>query len=345
MNFISYLTSSAEEINQELVSFLSAWLKISDKQTKTNLTPILKQFVKSVEGGKGLRGTLVKIGYQLTDARQTKEILKAAMALELLHTALLIQDDIVDRSPLRRAKPTLYKTLGGNHYAVSQSFFLGNAGYFLANKLIADSRFDERRKIQALSVFSQIVIDTIIGEMLDIELSLPKMQKREKDVLIIHKLKAASYTIIGPLTLGAILAGADEKTLAAIKTYGENIGIAFQIQDDILGVFGEEKTIGKSITSDIEENKNTLLITYALKNASPEQKNILRRYYGKGRINKKELLAIRNVFIESGSLEYCQKRANEYVYKGKNNIPKMTKNRLVQQLLQELAEFMTNREK
>jgi geranylgeranyl pyrophosphate synthase len=251
------------------------------KDFNSQLTTEYALFSDATRGGKGIRGRLVKLGYRIAGGNEDGEIEKIASAFEMLHASLLIHDDVIDKGLTRRGKPTVYKALGENHYAVSQAICLGDMGFFTATKMIAESGFGSELKARVLSLFSDIMIDTIRGEMLDVKLSLPGQEKLEEDVLTIHKLKTAYYTVVGPLTIGAMLGGADESQLRLLRRFGENIGMAFQIQDDILGVFGDEREIGKSTTSDIEENKNTLLITYALEKATTAQRKILTRYYGK----------------------------------------------------------------
>jgi geranylgeranyl diphosphate synthase type I len=183
----------------------------------------------------------VKLGYRIAGGNEDGEIEKIASAFEMLHASLLIHDDVIDKGLTRRGKPTVYKALGENHYAVSQAICLGDMGFFTATQTIAESGFGSELKARVLSLFSDIMIDTIRGEMLDVKLSLPGQEKLEEDVLTIHKLKTAYYTVVGPLTIGAMLGGADESQLRLLRRFGENIGMAFQIQDDILGVFGDRQ--------------------------------------------------------------------------------------------------------
>lgn len=336
MDFKSYLKETADQINLQLADFLKKWIEEVER-VSLKLTPLAKEFVKSCEGGKRIRGSLVKLGYEIasTTLVSGKEILKPAIAYEIFHTSILAHDDIIDQSDLRRGQPTLYKALGGDHHAISQTICLADLGFFLATKLIAESNFPEKKKNLGLAWFSKTTIDTALGEMLDVE---------KGDVLTIMKLKTAAYTISGPLQLGAILAGAEEKLLRVLEEFGENLGIAFQIQDDILGVFGDEKTLGKSVTSDIEEGKNTLLITEALKRANSRERQILKQYYGKGDLGDQGLEAVRKVFMETGSLDYSQQFGVKYVVKAKSIIPKITNDKIMISILTEMADFLVERE-
>lgn len=342
MDFKTYLSTSALEIEQELQKILEKW-KGEVTEVSPKLTRFADLFTEASKGGKKLRGVLVKLGYEIAGGTEVKSILDPAAAFEIFQTAILAHDDVIDLSPLRRGKPTIYKALGGDHYGKSQAIGLGDAGLFLATKLIADSDFDDRYKNKALFFFSQTLVDTALGEILDVE--LPHLgEANEKDIIKIFELKTAYYTIIGPLSLGAILAGAQKGLLDQIYDFGLNLGIAFQIQDDILGVFGDEETIGKSVTSDIEEGKITLLLSFAKEQGSEEEKQLLKDLYGIGKITNKDLEKIRKVFKNSGALEYANKRAIEYVGLAKNVIKGMEISEAHKKLLLEMADFVVKRQ-
>lgn len=345
MDFQKYLATTGKLVNLETEKALSLWL-IESLKVSDELSELLKQFTKANQGGKRLRATLVKLGFELGGGESTnKQILLPAAAIEIFQTSILAHDDVIDLSPLRRGKPTIYKALGGDHYGISQTICLGDIGFFIATKLISESKFEDKNKNRALIHFSDMVIKTGIGEMLDIELPRLKKQRQDLAVLKIHELKTAYYTFIYPLNLGVILAGGSEKLTQEIEVFGRSLGLAFQIQDDILGVFGDEETLGKSVTSDIKEGKNTLLITQALKNADSQHKKIIKKYYGNPQVDQQGVEAIKNVFIESGALDYSKQKAVEYVVQAKQVIPKITKDKRLQNLLNEMADFLINRDK
>lgn len=208
------------------------------------LLPLIDKFIESCSGGKRLRGKLVILGYQLAHlpgvrAHLEGEIAKVAAAYEIMHSAILAHDDIIDQSPFRRGKPSLYKAVGA-----SQAITLADLGFFLAIRIIAESKFSEKEKNEALKLFSQTMVDTAIGQMLDIQ---------KGDVATVRKLKTARYTVAGPLQLGAILAGAShlEGAKAHLRgdlvEFGENLGIAFQIKDDILDGEAKDKDLANAL--------------------------------------------------------------------------------------------------
>ncbi|MBI2020587.1 polyprenyl synthetase family protein [Candidatus Daviesbacteria bacterium] len=267
MDFKSYLELNAKKINLELDLILQDFLN-EVKKTNIKLVPFALGLINSCKGGKRIRGVLVKLGYELTgnglhlrgEAKMSSgphlggDILKIAAAFEILHTAFLIHDDIMDQSPIRRGQPSLYKALGGGHYGISQAITVGDIGLALPVKIIAQSNFLGEYKIKALEYFSQMIINTGWGQIMDVELVRGKgkgesldfaRDKRGKgEMEFVQLYKTAKYTIAGPMQIGAILAGAEDEKLGVLGMFGENLGIAFQIQDDILD--GEIKEVDQA---------------------------------------------------------------------------------------------------
>lgn len=338
MDFNDFLKTSAQEIDQELIKFFEKWSEIV-KAISPKLIGLNNNFIQANEGGKRLRGALVKLGYELAGGTPTLNISKPAAAFEIFQTAILAHDDIIDESPLRRGKPTIYKALGENHYAISQTICLGDLGFFLAEKLIEESNFPTERRVEALASFIETMLQTGLGQMLDVELPNIEARKKETDIMSVFRLKTARYTLVGPLHLGALLAGADDKMLGNLTRFGENLGVAFQIQDDILGVFGDEKTLGKSVTSDIEEGKVTLLYLYALENGGREE---LEEIYG-GKVGVDGLEKARQIFIKTGALEYSQNKAQELVKLAQETILGMEVSKDKKKLLLQMADFLVKR--
>lgn len=340
MDFKKYLSDAKRRVEKEALKNLSYW-ETKGAQINPALTPLVCEFKKSMEGGKCLRGTLVLLGYKLSGGKDTNLLLKAAAAYEILHCALLAHDDIIDKSTMRRGRKSLYRALGGDHNGMSQAICLGDFGIFLACGILNSLPIDPDTKSKALAVFIDTCESTAFGQMLDIE--LPKRKTLEKDVIDVYNLKTARYSLVGPLLTGAILAGASQKMKNNLEDFGTNLGIAFQIKDDILGVFGNKKELGKSVTSDTEEGKNTILYLYALKNADNNGKNFLKHYYGKGKINNSNFMEIKRIFQNFGALEYAQNKASAYTFDAKKIIPKITPDPSMQKLLYGLSDFLTER--
>lgn len=347
MEFQAFRKSVTLQIEKQLKKLLRDWRSELGK-IDTKLLPLVDKFIAGCQGGKMIRGILVvlgnEIGKQATDHRPQvteREIYKIAASFEIFHNAILVHDDVIDQSPKRRGQSSLYQAIGSGHYGISQAISLGDAGFFLATKIISESNFPAKEKNEALGWFAKTMLDTAAGEMLDIA---------KGDVFSIMKLKTARYSVSGPLILGATLGGwgstsSGKAGLRGIKEFGENLGVAFQIQDDILGVFGSEKITGKSTASDIEEGKNTLLLKYALKRADSKQKGILKKFYGRGKIQDQEVKALKQVFQKTKALDYAKNEANKYKDMAMKLLPRLTKDRRLSKILMQLAEWLVERNK
>ncbi len=344
MDFKDYQSLAVAKINEQLEKLLQDYSSDIGGISQS-LQPLIKFFIKGTKGGKRVRGIFIKLGYELAGGGISDEIIKIAAAYEIFHTAILAHDDVIDQSPTRRGQPSLYKSLGGAHHGISQAICLGDCGFFLATKIIAESNFPAKLKVAALEYFSKAMLDTAIGEMLDVELPYLGSERFEKDVHTIMKLKTARYTVSTPLQLGAVLSGEAQGLVKILGQFGENLGIAFQIQDDILGVFGLEEIMGKSVTSDIEEGKNTILIIEALKKSTREQKKVLKKYYGKGTLTQAGLKAVRKVFLETKALDYAKKEVIKYTTRASNLIPRITNSPEKSKLLQQMIEYLIQRSK
>lgn len=341
MDFAKYLHSAASEVEEELQKTMTAWQSSLVVQYP-QLTPFIDAFIEQCRGGKRIRGALVKLGFALAAGEDSQEILTVSTAFEIFQTAILAHDDIIDRSELRRGKPSLYKVLGGNHYGISQTISLGDLGFFLATELIAKSNFPEENKNRAIQYFTSTMQQTALGEILDVYQPTQQVLTKE-DILTIITLKTSPYTVIGPLSIGAILAGGNQELLQKIHTYGENLGIAYQIHDDILGVFAKQEELGKSNISDIVEGKSTLLIWYAREHATAEQKEHLEAIYGKADPTKEDVAAVQAIFRDTGAYDYASSLVKIYTEKACHIIPELTSNEDQQALLMDIARVLSER--
>jgi geranylgeranyl diphosphate synthase type I len=188
------------------------------------------------------------------------------------------------------------------------------------------------------------VQQTIIGQAQDIGIE-NKKSATEKEVLTMYENKTARYTFEGPLHLGAILAGCDnEKSLKALSEFAVPVGIAFQIQDDILGVFGNEKKIGKSVASDVEEGKLSLLVVKALNACSMVEKKLLNEILGKKNLTKENLKSFQEIIINAKSLAYSQQLAAKYFNAAEDKIEKIVMLPITVEFLHGLVAYLKGRE-
>jgi geranylgeranyl diphosphate synthase type I len=226
------------------------------------------------------------------------------------------------------------------HYGTSQAICLGDVGFILANRLIAESAFDAEKKIEALSVFHTAQMNTLDGEMLDVLLSTARDYGDGDGILRIASLKTAWYTIAGPMQLGAVLAGAPQGLLRGLEDFGLSLGVAFQLRDDILGIQAAEEETGKSGASDIAEGKATLLIHYALKNASADDRRRLSEIYGRPSVSESDREAVQAIFSSTGAFDAVARYAERCLGEAKRLIPGVTRDAQYAALLTQLSDMV-----
>jgi len=340
-------------VNRELDLFFQSKLEKADliDTSSKEMIEILKEF--TMRGGKRLRAALVYYGYRCFGDKNLKEVIKASMTMELIQSYLLIHDDIIDNDDLRRNGPTLhisykniakrkYKKIDSNHFGMSMAILAGDICSAFANEIIAKLDIKERYKIEALKVLNHSVHHVIYGQVLDILSQL--RSTNNKEIEKIHKLKTATYTIESPLHLGALLAGAKQKHLKTLSSYAIPLGKAFQIKDDILGMFGEKERIGKPVDSDIKEGKKNLLIIKSLENANPAQKQQIQEALGNQDLTKNQLNQVRAIVIKTGSLSYSQNLARKLVQKAKSAIKSAKFKPAGKNFLLKIADYIEKRD-
>lgn len=299
----------------------------------------LEIFEDYSSGGKKVRGALTVLGYKMVGGRDFQAILPVSLGIELLHNFLLIHDDIIDKDALRRGKPTVHERVGS-----SKAIMVGDIGAFLGYELILTANFPREALVKAFTKLNDYVLKTGYGEMLDIDYDR-RLDLSWDDIYKVRLYKTAYYTFTMPLTVGATLFGADQSIYKAIEEYGKNVGIAFQIADDTLGVFGDPKVTGKSNDSDIKEGKKTFLYAKAMELVKGEDKTFLQKRFGAKDLSKSEIGRIKEIFKDSGSLEYSKKLALRLAGEGKKVIKSMSQESKYQKILAELADFVVARDK
>ena len=286
------------------------------------LEEALNQFVSSNKGGKFLRASLIAMGYN--SFKKDDDYLPLGLALEIFQTSILIHDDIIDKADKRRGLDTipikyqkLYsdKVKGNDDFDIkrkdlgnSMALCLGDLGFYLALQIIVQNYRNNENLDRVLEYYNSVAIKTCEGEMVDV--ILPFYEEYfgceddiESHVMEIYRLKTAWYSVVGPYCLGAILGGASEEEVHKLEDALLGLGIAFQIKDDLLGIYGDETHIGKSITSDVSEFKQTILYAYTV---NTSYKDELLKYYGKN-IDVSLMDKVRDIFDKSGAREYANK--------------------------------------
>lgn len=303
-------------------------------------------------GGKRMRGFLVYLGYLIgrpslkaSDGKWSmNKILPISLAVEIIHTFLLIHDDVIDKSDTRRGKMTIhkrYEVIFGKHYGMSQAIVVGDIACFEALDLVNSSRFNSQEKIKCFGQINKVILETAYGEALDVENSYK--DAKIGAIRLVTGLKTARYSFVGPLTIGAMLGGAGKAQIKAIEKFGLEVGFAFQLQDDLLGVFGDEKVLGKSTLSDMREGKNTMLIYKTREMASSSDKKFLGKVWGKRTSGVWELEAVKKIIKSSGAYDWCHSETMRLRDKAMGYVDLITKDLRIRKILVEMTDFVVTR--
>ncbi|MEK7168783.1 MAG: polyprenyl synthetase family protein [Patescibacteria group bacterium] len=348
-------------IDKELTNYFKEELKnifgVSKKEKELNIN-IMKHIMEhNLRPAKRLRGSFIYYGYRLFKNDKESEIKKVAMSIELIHTALLMHDDFMDQDDTRRGKPTSHEyykdyhiknkfRFSSQHYGESMAVTVGDTALMLGFEILGKSNFDTNLKINALNRTFRGITNTTYGQTFDITLE-GKGVAMEKDITDLHLAKTAIYTYENPLHIGAILAGADKKDLEILSRYAIPAGVGFQLQDDMLGLFGDTEKTGKPAHSDLRQGKMTLLIIKALEWANKEQKAKLLSIWGNRNLTDSDANIARQIVKDTGSLDYSIKTAHKWVKKAQKAIPEMQKlkwNRESIDYLDGIAQYMVERD-
>jgi geranylgeranyl diphosphate synthase type I len=229
---------------------------------------------------------------------------------------MLVHDDIIDKANIRRGRPSMHKKLDAYLKNFKNIKFNGEDLTIVAGDImhaIAIHAFlaineELRRKEKALRKCIEAVVYTGTGEFIELLLGLKTIERiTPAEIYRVYDLKTAYYTFSCPLAAGAILAGANQKQVDLLFKSGVYLGRAFQIKDDILGMFAEEAKIGKSALADLKEAKKTILIWRAFKSSNKKNRLAIKKLLAKEKVNKSDLLKMRKIIAAAGALNYAKK--------------------------------------
>lgn len=309
----------------------------------------------SLRGGKRFRAVLVLAGYHLATGRSPRPALPAAAALEHFQSWMLIHDDIIDHSEERRGGPSLHRAMARVHdvehrlgsseaYGEGIAITLGDLEEPFTIEGLLKVRAPESARLAALEEFAAMTRETAYGQLLDIRNgTLDVGAVSESDVLLVHRLKSAVYTVAAPLRIGAVLGGERARRLDDLTAYATDVGIAFQLRDDVLGAGFDAEASGKS-SNDLAEGKRTLLVVRAWQRGSEVDRARLSRVLGNPTAPPEDVERAREVIRSTGSLEYSETRIAELTRRALARVDRSrTIRRSGKPLLREIADRLVHR--
>jgi geranylgeranyl diphosphate synthase, type I len=238
-----------------------------------SLAPVAAELRAFTASGKRVRPALLLLGYAAAGGADRRTVHGPALALELLHTCALVHDDVIDRAATRRGRPTVHHGFARHHreqgwagdaaaYGEAVAILLGDLAFVQADELFLAAEVAPDQLLAGFRRFTALREEVMSGQYLDLQAATSRTTDREL-ALTVATLKSGRYSVARPLEIGALLAGAGAELVAGLGAFGDPLGRAFQLRDDLLGVFGEEHATGKSASSDLAEGKRTLLVAEA----------------------------------------------------------------------------------
>lgn len=284
-----------------------------------DLQPMVDALTDLLAGGKRMRPAFCYWGWRGAggSADLDEAALRAAASLEFLQACALIHDDVMDGSDTRRGLPSAHRRFAGLHrgaewlgssesFGVGAAVLLGDLCLSWADEVLLTAEFPAAALSRGKAVYDEMRTELMAGQYLDL-LEQARGGGSVDRALTVVRYKSAKYTIERPLHLGAALAGAEDSMMHAYSGYGLPLGEAFQLRDDILGVFGDPQETGKPAGDDLREGKRTVLVAVAVERSTPLQAAAIRRHLGDPGIDAVGVAALREIITDTGALEHTEK--------------------------------------
>lgn len=286
-------------------------------------------------GGKRLRPVLTIMVCDFY-GNNLKDAINPAIAIETFHNFTLVHDDIMDNAPIRRGRPTVFNKYGSNIGILS-----GDTMFAKAYEFVTYTREDKLPAV--LKVFTKTAMEVCEGQQLDTNFeTMPEVSMDEYMQMILLK---TAVLMAASLKIGAILGSATQQQCEAIYSFGENTGMVFQLQDDLLDSFGNEATFGKRIGGDILDCKKTFLYVSAVEKLAPAERESFKKLYSDKSMDEQQKIdAVKKVFLQTGVIEDCKILMNEYHRKAMLALEETGLNADQKAVLAELAESMLVRD-
>jgi len=316
--FFALLGAVQSEVDLRLRGFLETRLDVARHHGPEVVEMVSAVRDLCLRGGKRLRPALLVAGYRAaSETAELEPALDAGVALELLQAYLLIHDDWMDGDLVRRGGPAVHAHLAKRfrsvHKGHASGILAGDYASAVALEALSQVDMNASAALPALACFAEMQLDAIAGQQLD-------LIGGNYDVELAYQLKTGSYTVRGPLRLGAILAAAKPATLRALDRFALPIGVAFQLRDDLLSAFGEPKKTGKPLGSDLRAGKRTALLTAGLRLAKGKPLRALKRVVGNAAATDPEMQAALGALESSGARALIEARVSELASAGLREI-------------------------
>ena len=317
------------------------------------LSPLTDALTELIAGGKRLRPAFCFWGFRGAGGLDGDGIVTAAAALELFQACALIHDDVMDGSDTRRGLPAVHRRFASLHrgeswvgdpetFGMGAAVLLGDLCLSWSDEMLSTSDLPAQRLLAGHRVYDEMRTELMGGQYLDL-LEQARGGGSVERALRVARYKSAKYTIEKPLHLGAVLAGAGPEVLDSYTRYGLPLGEAFQLRDDVLGVYGDPSVTGKPAGDDLREGKRTALIAMALQAADVSQAEAVRRHLGDPHLTAEGVARLREVIEQTGALARVELMIDELLHDALTALHNAPVTDQAREVLEELAVAATAR--
>jgi geranylgeranyl diphosphate synthase type I len=340
-------------INQELLNFVAAENKYLN-EIGSELAPVataMERFL--LDSGKRLRPLFAYLGFLGTGNKPTIEILRACASLELVHVCALMHDDVMDASDTRRGAPSIHRAFEAMHkdakligsseqFGISSAILLGDLALVWSAKMLHQSGIDGATLIRALPMYDEMRVELMAGQYLDVYEQALASESVERS-LKVARYKSGKYTIERPLHFGAALGSGSQNLFKAYSNYGLPLGEAFQLRDDILGIFGDPQETGKPAGDDLREGKRTVLLAKVMELADAGQKAEISSTLGNQNLEIAQVDKVREIFIATGALSQVEELISTLTSSAQSALEHGEINPMAKSALTQLLTIVTQR--
>lgn len=306
--------NSTEKVKQN-ADFVNKFLKDQLKGDPKSLYQAAAHLI--IHGGKRLRPYMVIQSTQLLGGKKIDAI-RAACAIEMVHNFTLVHDDIMDNDETRHGVPTTH-----NKFGMPVAILAGDVLFSKAYEIISNQSLQPKIISKLVSKLAKACVDVCEGQILDISMAeQKKIPSREEYIKMIEKKTSALFEV--SCAMGAICANGSEQDIRNLSAFGRNLGVAFQITDDLIGVMGDPKITKKPVGNDLREGKKSLPILLAIKKSKGKDKQIILKAFGNPKAKKDDIKIAVDTIQSLGIEEIVRKQALEYAEKAKKSLQKYT---------------------
>ncbi len=354
MTFDTYIGKTRKRLLADLDEFLSV-----KRLDMPGVGPwgrdVVRRLAQFTRKGKMIRGGLVSLGCEMAGGRVSRAAVRAGTAFEIIQSGLLIHDDIMDRDARRRGAPSVHEQYARlaeragiqdpAHFGTSMAICAGEIAIFLAFEALAGLPGPRPRSAAVQRLFAAEFGLVGLGQMRDIQAGSSGRPLGEREVLDLYRYKTARYSFALPLAAGWTLAGGRASVRAGLESLGEDLGLVFQVKDDELGLFGDERLLGKPVGSDIRQGKKTLHYLRLMDRAAGPDRDMVTAVFGRPDASEADILQLRNLAARLGVREDVLRVMERYANRALKAIRKLPVAEKYRRILESLLDYSLSRRK